>query len=218
MKLHLERIIIVNRAPFKNLDILFSENQVAVLSALNGGGKTTILSHIADAFFEMTKNHFTDITDDALKLYRVSSAIFNLDSTKPSFVYLRFRADDTFYDYVDVRNDCSKEEYDNAVLLEGKIDFESQIKSDLQGVNFSKKISSNFTKEIAEKIFKNNVNVYFPSYRYEIPGYLNEPQKNKLAFKKTSNFSGNLNKPIEVVTGLNDIANWLMGSVRFSSI
>lgn len=213
MKFYLERIIIVNRAPFKNLDIPFDENQIAVLTALNGGGKTTILSHIADAFFEMTKKHFVDVSEDPAKFYRVSSPIFNLDSSKPSFVYLRFRSDNDFFDYVDIRNNCTKDDYDNAVKLENKIDFDSQIKQTLTQASCIKATSPNFTKEVAEKVFKNNVNVYFPSYRFEMPGYLNDPQKDKLKFRTGGTFSGYLGKPIEVVSGVNGIANWLMDIV-----
>ena len=58
MKLYFEKAIFVNRAPFDNLELYFNENEIAVLSAVNGRGKTTILSHIVDAFNEMAKPHF----------------------------------------------------------------------------------------------------------------------------------------------------------------
>ena len=45
-KISIERIIFKNRAPFENLDLIFNENEIAVLTAVNGQGKTTILSHI----------------------------------------------------------------------------------------------------------------------------------------------------------------------------
>lgn len=42
MKIFVERIIIKNRAPFESLDLAFNENEIAVLTAVNGRGKTTI--------------------------------------------------------------------------------------------------------------------------------------------------------------------------------
>jgi len=45
MKIHLEKAIFVNRAPFDKLELNFCENEIAVFSSANGRGKTTILSH-----------------------------------------------------------------------------------------------------------------------------------------------------------------------------
>ena len=46
---HIEKIIVHNRAPFEHLELNFSDNTINILSAVNGGGKTTIMSHIVDA-------------------------------------------------------------------------------------------------------------------------------------------------------------------------
>jgi hypothetical protein len=54
---------------------------------------------------------------------------------------------------------------------------------------------------------------YFPAYRYENPGYLNDPYKVHLNFSKESSFSGYLSNPLEVVTGLTSLANWIMDVV-----
>ncbi|GHT24575.1 hypothetical protein AGMMS49953_07370 [Endomicrobiia bacterium] len=51
-----------------------------------------------------------------------------------------------------------------------------------------KHVSLNFNKDKAEKIFKDNVITYFSSYRYESPGYLNDPYEINLEFKKRINF------------------------------
>jgi hypothetical protein len=65
-------------------------------------------------------------------------------------------------------------------------------------------------KRKAESIFNNNVITYFPAYRYEIPGYLNDPYKIHLNFTKESEYSGYLPNPIEVVSELPQLANWIM--------
>lgn len=64
----------------------------------------------------------------------------------------------------------------------------------------------------------NNLSTYFPSYRHEAPGYLNEPYKVNLEFKKLSGFSGYLINPLEVITGLPQLANWIMDIVLDMSI
>ncbi len=177
----------------------FNENEVAILSAVNGKGKTTILSHIVDAFYEMAKSHFpNEFEGKENKFYRVSSGINNLNQSLPSFVYLRFKIAQESIDYLDVRNFCTEEQYNLAINIENKIPY-SQFSQALTEQKLVKITSSNFNKTMAEDIFSNNILTYFPSYRYEQPGYLNEPYKVKLDFKKISGFSGYLKNPIEVL-------------------
>lgn len=213
MKTYLQKAVFVNRAPFEKMELDFDENEIAVLSAINGRGKTTILSHIVDSFYEMAKPYFSnEFENREHKLYRVSSPIDNLDQTLPSFVYLRFKIKDEYVDYIDIRNLCTKEQYDNAIKVENKIPF-SQFEEKLKGDKRVKEVSANFNKEKANQIFTSNVLTYFPSYRYEQPGYLNDPYKIKLDFKKLLSYTGYLTNPIEVVTGLPQLANWIMDIV-----
>lgn len=212
MKISLVKAIFRNRAPINRLDLDFSENSIAVLNSTNGKGKTTLLSHIADAFYEMARHYFLDFEDIQNKFYRVSTSIYNLDNNKPSFVYFRFKTEEGFIDYVDIRNNCTEEEYNEAIPLESKISF-NEFKAVLEKDEYVKKISTNFNQENAKKIFRNNLLTYFPSYRYETPGYLNDPYKIKLDFAKQNRFSGYLNNPIEVVSGLPQLANWIMDVV-----
>lgn len=215
MKIHLLKAIFINRAPFDKLELDFYENEISVLSAVNGKGKTTIISHIVDAFHEIARPHFqNEYEGKENKFYRVSSDINNLDRSKSSFVYLRFKfkLDKETFDYLDIRNNCTEEEYNKAISIDDKIPF-NQIKSNLQTENYIKKVSSNINKEKVEKIFRNNLITYFPAYRYEQPGYLNDPYKIKLNFKKESGFSGYLPNPIEVLSGLPQLANWIMDIV-----
>ena len=55
MAFYIEKAIFVNRAPFNHLELDFKERGINVLAAINGRGKTTILSHITDAFYELAK-------------------------------------------------------------------------------------------------------------------------------------------------------------------
>ncbi|MBI5213465.1 MAG: AAA family ATPase, partial [Nitrospirae bacterium] len=87
----------------------------AVFSSVNGKGKTTILSHIVDAFYEMARPNFpNEFEGKENKYYRVSSGIHNIDQINASFVYLRFKAQDGCIDYLDIRNNCTQEQYDTS--------------------------------------------------------------------------------------------------------
>lgn len=213
MKIYLEKLVFVNRAPFEKLDLNLDENDINVLMAVNGSGKTTILSHITDAFYEMAKPHFqNEFENNKDKYYRVSSNIYNLNFNTFSLVYLRFITPQGKIDYIDIRNSITIEEYDQHVQLENKIPY-SEINSGLTKSNNLKKVSSELNRDLANKIFNNNILTFFPSYRYENPGYLNQPYEVKLDFKKSTAFTGYLNNPLEVITGLPELANWIMDIV-----
>lgn len=213
MKVYLEKAIFINRAPFSKLMLDFCENEIAVLSSVNGKGKTTILSHIVDAVHEMARPHFpNEYEGKENKFYRVSAAIHNLDQSQASFVYFRFKTAEETIDYLDVRNICTETQYNKAISIDNKIPF-SEIEAILKESNYAKKVSSNLNKKKAEELFANNILTYFPSYRFEMPGYLNDPYKIKLDFKKQSGFSGYLKNPIEVITELPLFANWVMDMV-----
>ena len=213
MKVKLEKAIFVNRAPFDNLRLDFNENEIAVLTAVNGRGKTTFLSHIVDAFYEIAKPYFpNEFESKENKFYRVSSGIHNLITNRPSFVYFRFRLGTEAIDYLDIRNNCTEQDYNEAIQLDNKIQF-GEFTQELTESNYLKKTSSNFNKQKANILFTNNLFTYFPSYRFEVPGYLNDPYKATLDFKKLSGYTGYLKNPIEVVTGLPQLANWIMDIV-----
>ena len=147
------------------------------------------------------------------KYYRVSSSVFNIDKNQPSFVYIRFKTYEDQYkyhiDYIDIREKCTQEQYDKAIKLEEKISFD-KIQNYISQNDCVKHVSLNFNKDKTGKIFKDNVITYFPSYRYESPGYLNDLYEINLEFKKKTQFSGYLRNPIEVKTCLLQLANWVM--------
>ncbi|WP_339374388.1 AAA family ATPase [Picosynechococcus sp. PCC 8807] len=184
-----------------------------MLTAINGSGKTTLLSHIVDSFYEMARPHFpNEFEERENKYYRVSSSIYNIDYNQPSIVYLRFMTEQGNVDYIDIRNQCTEEHYNESIELEGKITY-GQFSGDLQQANGVKKLSNNWNQELAWNIFNKNVLTFFSPYRYEAPGYLNDPYKVSLDFRKTSGFSGYLRNPIEVVSGLEQFANWILDIV-----
>ena len=212
MAFYLEKAIFINRAPFEHLELDFKEKGINVLSAINGKGKTTILSHIVDAFYELARHSFTNEFNGIENYYyRYSSPLDTINRGKMSVVYFRFRNESQIWDYVDVRNECTKEQYDK-IFPENKIAY-NDIKETLAKERNIKKWSADVENDSKVSLFKNNLLTYFPAYRYEEPGYLNDPYKFDLAFRKDLDMSGYLPNKIEVVSDLRDLANWLMDLV-----
>lgn len=211
MAFYLEKAIFVNRAPFEHLELNFKENGINVLTAVNGKGKTTIISYIVDAFYELAKMHYYNEFENKInKYYRISSPLYNTQETKPSFVYLRFINNNEHLDYLDINGSCTQEDYDQAINLEKKIIFQ-KFKRYLEKENHIKHWSiSADDKERCMSIFDNNLLTYFPAYRYETPYYLNDPYSISLKYKRTSPFVGNLTNPIEIVSDISDLSNWIL--------
>lgn len=176
---------------------------------LMGMGKTTILSHITDAFYELAKDVFhNEFEGRENKYYRVSSSLYNLNPANPSYVYLRFEYNGEYIDYVDIRNKCTEEQYNSVIIWDSKIEF-AKIRNTLSESNNIKYWSLNDEKKIKD-IFSNSVLTYFPSYRYETPSYLNEPYNIKLDYAIKSKFNGYLNNQIEVISDLPTLVNWFL--------
>ena len=207
--MYLEKIIFDNRAPFEHLEIDFKNSGVNVITAINGKGKTTILSHIADAFYELARPAYPqEFEGKENKLYRVSSPLYNINSSKPSIVYFRFKDGEDIYDYIDVRDTCTKEQYDTAIDVDNKIDY-NNFQRRLKQQNFSKywNVQNN---DIRKKMFEQNVLTYFPSYRFELPAYLNDSYSNPLEYSIDIKFSGYLPNQIEVISDITSFSNWLL--------
>ncbi len=212
MAFYLEKAIFINRAPFEHLELDFKEKGINVLSAINGKGKTTILSHIVDSFYELARRNFSnEFKGIENSYYRYSSPLNDMKAGELSVVFFRFRKDSQAWDYIDARNLCSKEQYDS-IFPGNKIAF-NDIKNTLAKERNIKKWSTEAKKEDVVPLFSDNLMTYFPAYRYEDPGYLTDPYKIELSFKKDLDMNGYLPNTIEVISDLHSLANWLMDLV-----
>lgn len=208
--MYVKDIIFYNRAPFDNLHLTFEENSISVLTAVNGKGKTTILSYIMDAWIEMTRRAFDqsykDKEDD---YYRISSGIHLIDPDAPSFVYMRFVHNGAPYDYLDYRNGLPEELYNKYVSLDNKLAY-ADIKPTIDEKPSAKYVDKRLKEEITTSIFNEQVMIYMPSYRSEIPNYLNDAYKTKWEHDMSMKYSRRLTNPLEVSEGLPQLANWLL--------
>jgi hypothetical protein len=199
---YIEKIIIKNIVPFtEDINLDFKENKnIILLTALNGKGKSTILSYIADAFFEI-QNFYQDTKTK----YRCHSYIYAMDSAKSSFTYIRFRMGDKCIDYVYIDGKCSQRDYEETIRLNGKIDFIQRIEPKLMQEGYVKVFSPNFNKNIAGVILKSNVLKNFPAYRYEIPQFIDETYMEKCGLNKEVISDG---IGLEVVSNIRVLGDW----------
>lgn len=213
MAFYLEKAVFVNRAPFEHIELNFKEKGINVLTAINGKGKTTILSHIVDAFYELARPNFeNEFEGISNKYYRISSSVFNIIPSKPSFVYFIFNNNGERWDYIDIRNDCSENDYEANISIDNKIPFNEFAQELKEGMNV-KRWCKSAKKDSVIKLFNQNLLTFFPSYRYEDPGYLNETYSFKIEHKIESGYSGFLTNPLVVMCQFKVLANWLLDVV-----
>lgn len=211
--MRLKKAIFINRAPFDKLELNFDNSNIFLLSGVNGKGKTTILSYIVDAFYELAKKGYhNEFASKPNKYYRVSSDLYSLDNGAVSIVYLRFdMADGKENDYVDIRGNTTAEKYYALLGIDNPIPF-PVIATDLKKYGNLKYWKSH-SAEDSRQVFSAELMTYFPAYRYEQPYYLNTPYRPDLSFTKDMGFAGYLDNPIEVTTDFPQIANWMMDVV-----
>ena len=206
--MRLLKAVFINRAPFEKLVLDFADENVSVLSGINGRGKTTILSHIVDAFYELAKKGFpSEFEGKGNKFYRVSTDLSTINREMPSIVIFKFKCNNNIIEYVDARGVFEETIYNNLLNPYTDIKF-SNIQKNLEKNRCCKYLS--IKNEKIEDIFDNSLLTYFPAYRYELPMYLNEPYKMQLDYNKEMNFTGYLKNPLEVISDVKEITNWIM--------
>lgn len=210
--MYLEKIIFHNRAPFDHIEMNFRDTGANVLTSINGKGKTTILSHVTDAFYELAKPAFPqEFEGKENKLYRISSPLYNITFDEPSIVYCRFKESETIYDYIDIRGNCTKEQYNHAIDVGNKINYYS-FQGELTQQGFSK--FWNFqNNDFRRNIFEQNVLNFFPAYRFEIPSYINNAYLKPIEHLMKNRITGYLPNQIEVISDITYFANWLLDIV-----
>ena len=123
-----------------------------------------------------------------------------------------YDANNEIIDYIDCRGIITSELYEAVITLKDKIPYHTFEKA-IKDRKCVKTSSKNYSKAQAIDLFGNNIITYFPSYRYEQPIYLNDPYKIQLSFNVESEFNDTLPNPIEVISRLPQLANWIMDVV-----
>ena len=211
--MYLKKAVFYNRAPFDRMELDFMGEGINVLCAVNGRGKTTILSHIVDAFYEMVRPHYPNsFVGRENTYYRISSPSYKLFPSKASWVYLRFEHEGENIDYFDCQGRISEEEYNGTIPFPDKISY-SRIKRTLDESGNIKYVDSECDKKTAEQILREEICTFFPAYRCEAPSYLTDPYEVHINFGKEIKIAGKLSNPLEVRSTLPQISSWIMDVV-----
>ena len=207
--MHIEQCLFVNCAPFEHIHLNFLKQGVNVLSAINGGGKTTILSYIADAFHEIAKLHFTSsYTGKENQFYRLMISQDILEGKDYCIAYIRFIHDGKCIDYISIRGNINESDYLQAIPISNPIPYQN-IKELGKDYIITKKVYC-IDNINTKSIFYNNIITNFPAYRYEKPAFLNEKYEKDIPFDFNFHFSSFLPNPIDVISSLENHAAWIL--------
>ncbi|OZN48276.1 AAA family ATPase [Gallibacterium anatis] len=211
--MYLKNIFIKNMGAIEKFslvenDLFISGNpKPIILLGKNGTGKTTLLSSIVDALYELSSNCFQDVLPHkglSRQYFKVSGSRNMRVNTQYSFSYLNFAIEEEILEYCDKNGDL-----DNVDMSLETNDLISDSLKEGKG-----KITSSVSQE-QENAFKidflNNSYCYFPSDRYELPYWINKGVISQLEqFKDIERFSNQLNRDILVRKSLDNIKTWIL--------
>lgn len=186
--------------------------RVIILVGKNGTGKTTLMSGIVDALYELSNSAFSDVLPKegmGYKYFKLSSSGNVRTGSSYGFNYIKFSQNEKEYEYFDkngiieVNNSDSKiSEISNSQIV---------MQSSLSEKKNSKQITPTQNDDEFMNDFSSNSYCYFPSDRYELPYWMNESTiLSNEQFKDDQKFIGYLNREITVRKSLKEIKNWIL--------
>ena len=188
-------------------DELFYENwnpKPIILLWKNWSWKTTILSSISDALYELSANSFDDITiNNGLKrpYYKISWWSNLKVWTNWWFTFLKFENEDKNYEYLDMMWDIRLDECNQKT--NGLIT--------LSNNNEKKQVTETKNDEDFKKDFLMNSYCVFPFNRFEKPHWFNSISINEAEeIRDTPSFTWNLNKKVIIQSSFSRIKPWIL--------
>ncbi len=209
--MYLKNLFIENAGAIEKISLveedIFHEElpKPIILLGKNGTGKTTLMSSIVDALYELSSQCF----DDILPTNGVNRKYFKITGLKSIkagaqhyFSYINFKSASQEMEYFDGAGDFSNfsiQKATNNIISDFVHDFKGKHVSPLQN------------KKEFELDFIRNSYCYFPSDRFEMPYWINKDAAKGLEqFKEVEYFSGNLNRDIVVRSSLDQIKSWVL--------
>jgi len=216
--MYLKQLIDKNVGPLSSvrIDFPFFDNgdpKPVILVGENGTGKSTILSNIVDAFFEMAGQVYTNVNH-----YNEGSGYQYFKTISPYEIH----AGASFlYSFISFTSDKDPK----YIFKSGNIsvnDFKEQIGD--KAINISWKDNENKKEIVIEEdtisdIWSNNVLCYFGSDRYEKPAWMGSKYYNIDEFLHPTvkyYFSGMLKNPIIVKDVTSSNLQWLLDIIADS--
>lgn len=217
---YLKQLLSKNVGPLSNvhIDFPFFENgdpKPIILVGENGTGKSTILSNIVDAFFEMAGRTFTNANqgseNSGYQYFKTISPIEIHSGASYMYSYISFAAQNN-PKYLFKAGNITVDEVQEQIgdnLINASWESDENVKS----VTADKKTISN--------IWENNVICYFGPDRYEKPAWMGDKYfRTEEALHPTiqKNYNGILNNPIIVQDVTNSNLQWLLDVIADSRV
>lgn len=218
-KLYLKKLIYENVGPIEQVNIMPSftpegNPKPILLVGENGTGKSTILSNIVDAFYEMAGQAYEDAwqyTDNGHQYYK---------SIRPADIHV---GQTSMFSCIQFENKGQEDVY---LCKSGDLTIEN-VQEKVDGVllaGLSWKQENNFKgttvdKTKAEKIFSENVICYFGPDRYEKPAWLGEKyyqDTDPIHIKMRERTKGSLENRINVKNVTETNLQWLLDVIADS--
>lgn len=215
--MYLKSIAIENIGPITKLaiELQFHENgnpKPLLLVGENGTGKTVFQSQIIDSLYETASNLFQDVgkqNGENRSYYKISGGL-NLQTGKDKgFSALSFiDSENNKIEYFDKIGNITKNDFTDMIA-----DFSLSP----NGKNNNEKSLINIADEAQKEKLQNEwisqVHIYQPAYRYEEPFWKSEIFKDYQRFEDKQNYSGRLNKEIEIISSTKENKTYLMDLV-----
>ncbi len=206
-----KKIRFKNIGPIESLEVDLSTNEEnscpVVLVGLNGSGKSTILSYIADAFIEFKRYFYEDIEAEPQKYFKLSSLSYVTRGKNYGFCEIIFTEKDKEYFYSEVLSllkwEKFKEEYEKGkISIKGFNLLNSKFKEGRMQKSYSRE------KELKE-VIDSNVFLYFPWNRTEIPAWINK-EGVKISFRRMERFINRSYRNIVNLGNFEELYSWIL--------
>jgi predicted ATP-binding protein involved in virulence len=209
--MYIKNVILENYGPYKNINLNFSfdgENnpKPMILIGKNGSGKTILLSHIVNALItgqQLVYNN-GEVEKGKVYKYRSPNYINSEANVNYSFSKVEFTESEVSVTEWQLRNTRKEIE---------KTEGFTQPKEEWQRIpqdEFSY-FNSSFTKDSAGDLILKQCVLYFPSNRFEEPGWLNIDNLIKpVKYQELKNIQGYSNRSIVSISSLKDCQRWLL--------
>lgn len=211
--MYIKKLIYEHVGPINSIEINMPLNQnhtpkPVIIVGENGSGKSTVLSNIVDAFYEIAGKAFNNArkTDDdsGHQYYKAITPIEITAGQRYMFSYISFQ-DNKEYSYISKCGNFSVTNLKKRLGLEEKTDLRWT-----ESVNFK---YTSFDKENVDRIWDHNVICYFGPDRYEKPAWMGEKYHTIENYAHPSlrpSWNGKLDAPISVKDVVSANLQWLL--------